>query len=502
VSEYTPPSVPAVLAERAQRLQKFRASAPAEQAQVLAFYRDHPAQFITDWGMTFDPRNVEIGLPASIPFLLFPRQIEFVDWTYERWRCREPGLADKSRDMGVSWLIAAIAVHMWIFYGGTIVAFGSRKEELVDGDPKSLLWKVRYLIAHLPRDFRPAGYDERKHSQKMRITNPVNGSVINGESGDNIGRGARASLYFVDEAAFLEQPDKIEAALSQATNCQIDVSTPNGSGNPFYRKRHSGRVSVFTLHWRDDPRKDAAWYAKQVAELDPIVVAAEIDINYEASVSNAWIDGALVEAAFHRGPADVEAIGLKILGVDAAHFGDDTSVVTYRRGRLVTPQWVFKGQLDGVELAARVIAIADDLGGVDQIVIELDGPGVSCHDQLRQSDKYRSRVKGVHTGARRGSDGKHYNLRAQMWARLKEWLQEEPNVLPRCGELKAELTAMKYAYKDGLLLMEKKSEFKKHVHRSPDRADSLALTFAHMDAAPPRPAFTPHQRHGAASWML
>jgi hypothetical protein len=36
------------------------------------FYRDNPAQFIIDWGMTTDPRNLDYGLPVTIPFLLFP----------------------------------------------------------------------------------------------------------------------------------------------------------------------------------------------------------------------------------------------------------------------------------------------------------------------------------------------------------------------------------------------------------------------------------------------
>lgn len=503
MAAYQPPAVSAILAERAQRLEKLRASTPAEQGAVYAYYRDHPAQFITDWGMTFDPRNAEINLPSSIPFVLFPRQVEFVEWVYDRKRSGEDGVAEKSRDMGASWLTVAIAAHMFLFHAGWVIGFGSRKEEYVDkaGDPKSLFWKLRYFIKHLPPEFRPKGWDERKHAPNMRIMHPDNGSVIVGEAGDNIGRGGRSSVYFVDEFAFIEHADQVDAALSQNSNCKLFISTPNGAGNSFYRKRHAGKLPVFTLHWRDDPRKDDAWYAKQVRELDPVILAQEIEIDYAASVSNAWIDGALVEAAFHRGPADVEAIGLKILGVDAAHFGDDTSVITYRRGRLVTPQWVLRGQIDGVELAERIIKIADDLGGVDQIVIELDGPGVSCFDQLRQSEKYKSKVKGVHTGARR-SDGQHYNLRAQMWARMREWLQEEPNVLPRCGDLKAELTAMQYAYKDGLLLMEKKTEFKKRVHRSPDRADSLALTFAHTDAPPPRAQSVRPHAYGAASWML
>ena len=47
-------------------------------------YRDHPADFISDWGVTFDPRNADIGLPTVIPFVLFNRQREWVDWVIGR----------------------------------------------------------------------------------------------------------------------------------------------------------------------------------------------------------------------------------------------------------------------------------------------------------------------------------------------------------------------------------------------------------------------------------
>ena len=495
------PSVTAILKTRADKLVKLRELSPADLAKIKLHYKNNPVDFINDFGMTSDPRNPEVGLPTSVPFVLFHRQAEFVEWVYDRWQNQERGIAEKSRDMGISWCCVAIAVHMWLFHPETVIGFGSRKEEYVDkgGDPKSLFWKARYFISKLPREFRPQGWDERKHAPSMRISNPENGSVIVGEAGDNIGRGNRASIYFVDEAAFIERDDLVEAALSQSTNCQIDVSTPNGSGNQFYRKAHAGKIKKFTFHWRDDPRKDEAWYAKQVQDLDPIILAQEVEIDYGASVNNAFISGADVEQSFHADPAKVEPVGLKILGVDASHFGDDNSVLTLRCGRVVYPQMVVTGKVDGPDLAQRVVAYADGMGGVDQIVIELDGPGVSCFDQLRRS-KYREKVIGVHTGARR-NDSKHFNLRSLMWARLREWLQEHPNSIPRSGELKAELTAMQYSYRDGLLLMEKKSDFKKRVHRSPDRADSLALTFAANDAPPqPKPKRPAHYR-GPGSWL-
>ena len=64
----------------------------------------------------------------------------------------------------------------------------------------------------------------------MRLLNPANDATIIGEAGDNIGRGGSCSLFFVDEAAYLEHPALIEAALTATTDVRIDISTPcNGS---------------------------------------------------------------------------------------------------------------------------------------------------------------------------------------------------------------------------------------------------------------------------------
>jgi len=90
-------------------------------------------------------------------------------------------------------------------------------------------------------------FDPQKHAPHMRINFPATGASISGEAGDGIGRGDRSSLFFVDESAFLERPELVEASLSQTTNCRIDVSTPHGMANPFAEKRHSGMVKVFTF---------------------------------------------------------------------------------------------------------------------------------------------------------------------------------------------------------------------------------------------------------------
>lgn len=476
----------AVILERIERLKRIRAT-PGMLSGLKDYYKENPADFIDDWGMTFDPRNAEIKLPTTIPFLLFDRQREFIDYVHRKWLNREDGLAEKSRDMGVSWLCVGFAVWMWIFHSGTVVGFGSRKEEYVDdlNDPKSLFWKIRKFIELLPAEFTPAGYTQKKHAPFMTVVNPENGASIVGEAGDNIGRGNRTSIYFKDESAFYQHADLIDAALSQTSNCKIDVSTPNGPGNAFARKRFAGNIEIFSFHWTQDPRKDKDWYEKQKRDLDPVVLAQEVDIDYNASASDIFINGGIVQDAMLLRPADVEAIGGWVVGIDAAHFGDDESVVHFRKGRLNLQQKTYQG-LDGVELANKVEYELDNLlafgGQVAAIFIELDGPGASCHDQLRQG-KYARYVRGTHTGARL-SDDKNYNIRARMWRYAKEYLEQPPVCLPDDTKLKSQLSSIKYKYKDGLLIMQSKKEYKSDFGKSPDRADAFVLTFVDPTVKP------------------
>ena len=184
----------------------------------------------------------------------------------------------------------------------------------------------------------------------------------------------------------------------------------------------------------------------------------------------------MVEAAQQLGVDALEPIGPLILGVDAAHFGNDESVLAPRRGRIAYDQIVF-GQLDGHDLAARIIEWCDRSPvAVALIVIEMDGPGVSCYDTLKRS-RYADFVKGVHTGARQ-ADSKNWNLRAKMYRGYRDWLADGPVRMPACKELKSQSSSLKYGYKDGLLLMASKKDMKAKGFKSPDKSDALALTWA------------------------
>lgn len=373
-----------VFVERLRRLEMIRADVTGERlAWLRAYYRDNPADFINDWGCTSDPRNAEVGLPVVVPFLLFPKQREFCSWFMERWQAREPGLAEKSRDFGLSWLAVSLAATLCLFRDDLVFGFGSRKEDLVDraGDPKSLFWKARKFIDGLPAEF--VG-NNRPKSAHMRIEFPATGSIMAGEAGDNIGRGDRASAYFVDEAAYVERPALIEASLSATTNCRIDISSANGMANPFAVKRHAGKISLFTAHWRDDPRKDDAWYAKQCDELDEVTVAQEIDINYAASTTGIVIPAvwanACVDAHIKLG---IEPTGARTGAYDVADEGPDKNALAVGHGILVerVDEWSGKGS-DIFASVVHAFGLCDEYG-LEAMKYDADGMGADVRGNAR-----------------------------------------------------------------------------------------------------------------------
>lgn len=371
---------------RLERLARIRED-PSVLPGLFRFYREDPAQFIIDWGVTYDPRNVDRDLPALCPFLLFPKQEEWVHWFVERWKAREPGLTDKSREMGLSWLTVALAVTMCLFRDGLSVGFGSRKEEYVDkiGDPKSLLYKARQFTQLLPREFKQ-GWDIRRHAPHMRINFPGTQSIISGEAGDGIGRGDRTSFYIVDESAWLPRPELVEASLSETTNCRHDISTPRGMGNPFARKRFGGKVSVFTLHWRDDPRKDQAWYDKKCHYLDdPVVIAQEIDLDYSASIEGVVIPSAWVQAATDAHlRLGIDPKGIRSLTLDVADRGKDKNAVCGRYGILIEYLQSWSGaDIDIFQSVEKAFDLCD-LFDYHSAIYDADGLGAGVRGDARQ----------------------------------------------------------------------------------------------------------------------
>lgn len=512
--DFKNPNYAEVLAIRSIRLKKLRQNPKLLKAAKI-HYKTHPWDFVSDWGMTFDPRNIEKELPSIVPFVLFPRQREYIEWLFERWTNGERGVNEKSRDFGATWLAVGFSVSMFLFYPGFAAGFGSRKEALVDrkGDPKCIFEKVRLFIDKLPNELRPKGYSNKIHANFMKIINPENNSTITGEAGDDIGRGARMSIYFVDEAAFIQRQESVDSALSQTTNCQIDISTPNGNGNLFYRKRHGGKIPVFTMHWKDDPRKDQAWYDKQVHEQSEATVAQEIDIDYDASIDNVFIPSKWVKASINAHVTlGFDAEGAKVIGQDVADEGEDSNAMCYTHGSVVKDlkEWR-KG--DTSYTAKKSFNYAEDIGA--DIIYDSIGVGAGCKAKYNELNTNRSnqisctgfnaggavaRKKALYKPGKRNGD-MFANIKAQVWWLARDRFQntylaitegKEFNIdemisldknLPLINELVSELSRPQVDYdNNGRVKVESKKDMKKRGIPSTNLADSFIMSIANCQS--------------------
>lgn len=357
--ENWPPDYTAVYAWRMAQLAKFRADKelgpngdPLSLWAAKQYYkkREHRGEFIMHWMDTYDPRVT----PKWMPFVFFPKQMETVEFINALVVDRENGLIEKCRDVGVTWVASAWSVAEWLFEDGTAIGWGSRKEDLVDqaGIPDSIFEKLRLLIGRLPKEFQPRGWNPKKHSTYMKLLNPENKSTIAGEGGDNIGRGGRKSIYFKDESAHYERPEKIEAALGDNTDVQVDISSVNGIGNVFYRRAQAaqvwtpgatmeaGQTRKLVIDWRDHPKKTQEWYdkrkARSVAEGMAHIFAQEVDRDYAASMSDTIIPAEWIKACIDADKRLARlgdwTVGEDVAGLDVADGGIDKNSLAHRKG--------------------------------------------------------------------------------------------------------------------------------------------------------------------------
>lgn len=505
--------------ERRETVRAIINSTETPRETAAAFYGENCARFVRDCCVTYDPRNPARGLPAKMPFIPFPKQNELIDFLLGLTETEDDGLIEKSRDMGATWICAAVSVWLWLYRPGSAVGWGSRKEQLVDklGDPDSIFEKIRMIIRHLPPYCIPEGFSEKKHLSYMKCINPANDSTITGEAGDNIGRGGRSSIYFKDESAHYERPELIEAALGDNTNVQVDISSVNGEGNIFHKKRFSGSVKVFVMDWSDHPGKDAEWYEKRKTKAEAQglkhIFAQEVDRDYAAAVG-----GLFIPAEWARACKDAHKVlgiapsGRRRVGQDVADEGADKNARVAVHGQVVTDidQWA---EGDTGVTTKRTWSFCVDNGYPEFIYDSIGvGAGVKAKtNELAEMPEHKGAnldVWGFSAGAGvtdpdvEFTEGKKNrdmfaNAKAQAWWILRERCHDTfkavvegkpipeaqvlsiPSELPYADELISELSRPKLEQDEaGKIRVEPKRKMKARNIPSPNLADALVMCFA------------------------
>lgn len=488
------------------------------EALAMEIYAQDPVNWINDWCWTYDPRNPAQGLPAYLPMRLFPRQEEWVLWTINRIENGENGWTPKSRGTGVSYCAVDVGAWMWRFRNGVSGSYVSMKEEEVDSknDPDSLFQKIRIVLGHLPQWMLPEGFElGGEHDNHRRIHNPENGNTLTGDIGSNAGRGGRKTFTFIDEAAHVANLGSARRALYNATDCLIEISTPNGTGEPFYQSVQEGGEQVFWFPWSDVPWYTDEWYAKMREKYrragDMAGFAQEVDMNFAASIDGLVIEPEWVEAARKWRPSEDYEPDEHAYGFDVADGGADSSVLTHRHGIVIKRLYTRKeGGTTKTARWARGVVEANhaEVKAID-VVYDADGIGASIGDAWAE-DEQPPKFKGVafNGGAsptkmrwpnKKSSKDRFINLKAETWWLVRErfrktyerWLfdnemeggEHHPDDECICLEhapkdLVLQLSQPRYEYKaKNKIAIESKDSLAKRGIKSPDYADSLVMSF-------------------------
>ena len=477
------------------------------QKQLMRRYRDDPVAWTNDFTWTRDPRWVGIeGMTSDWPFYMFPAQERLMLWLHEVQAQMTDGIIPKPRDMGGTEVIIKDFVHDWLFHPGTELGVGSLTEPYVRrGPPKALMTKVEYTINNLPLWMLPEGYDPNKHFMAMRVMNPENGSVIEGEIGKEIGRGDRKSRYMLDEAGFLPWPEATEAALSGTSRVSYWLSTipPTGKQSHFGRKALSGTIPVFQWTWRDDPRKTDVWYKQMCKKYahNPGLIAREVDMAWEVATEHLLMPPQWLKYCVDN---KIAAVGPCQAGFDPAGERAE-NVLAFRVGPVVVD---VDGWHDESPTFAAIKAIRKaEVRGADIFLYDESGLGQGIGGTYANLDplphvEYSPFVSSMSASSHCYADEplvpaklRFKNLRAEAyWAlRMRCYLTFERFArgvlhpdhvlisLPPDSLLIEQMSAIQYHHtRTGHVIIDSKRET---AGLSPDRADAVMMAFANPEAA-------------------
>lgn len=345
---------------------------------------------------------------------------------------------------------------------------------------KAIAWSI---LKHATAPLVLAGHLEVNEGE-LYLRFRHNGAVIRLFGADNPEalRGMRLDGVVLDEVAQIAPnvwEEILQPALSDRRGWAMFIGTPHGVNlfsQLFYKAETGG--DWFAGRWTvyDTQAIDPSEVERLRRDMSEQAFAREYLCDFAAAGDDQLISLTDVETAAQRRYTDADTqFAPKIVGVDAARFGDDRSVIARRHGLVALEPLVYRG-LDNMELAARVLHVMEDFKP-DAVFVD-SGGGAGVIDRLRQLGR---NVIEVPFGGKATQERTYLNRRTEMWCEMADWIRAGGQI-PNRITLKQELATPVYWYDPhGRKVLEPKEKIKERLQggASPDEADGLALTFAH-----------------------
>lgn len=424
----------------------------------------------------------------------------------------------KGRQQGISTYISGRYFHKVLVIPGTQAFILTHMGDAT----RSLFAMTKRYNNNLPPGLIPLPYKDNENQLLFKINNIEAGYRVGTAGSKEIGRSMTNQLMHLSEYAFYENHIEIKRGIEQtvadiAGTEKIKESTANGIANAFYldwqdaKEGKSDYINIFVpWYWQDEYTRSAegmelteeekdwmmlyaqdgltarhlAWRRNKLADFDGDYsqkckgFSQEYPFTDEEAFLNSITDTFItVEPVQRARKIEVDSESALLIGVDPARGGNDKSAITRRRGRKAFKCEAFQG-LDTMQLVGKIKHIIDT-ESPHKVFIDCIGIGAGVVDRLHEMG-YEC-VVGVNVARAANNSDQFLNLRAELWHEMREWLnQDMPVQIPDDPELQKELCGLGYDYNSsGRLVIESKKDARKRGMNSPDKADSLMLTFAY-----------------------
>jgi len=383
----------------------------------------------------------------------------------------------------------------------------------------SIFQMTKRYSENLPREIFP---NPDKNNENTLMYNKLDSGYRVGTAGNaEIGRSMTNQYLHLSEYAFYKDPSRISLGLLQtvadiAGTEIIKESTANGQNNDFYAewqaaKNGSSRYQAIFVPWYwqdeyyvedknfvpDEQEKEwlekfganglktghLAWRRLKIQDFkgDYEQKCRKFRQEYPftdeeaflSSITDTFINAECVQKARKT---KIDSKSSLVIGIDPARKGDDRTAIIRRKGRKAYNLETFYN-IDTMVLAGNIKRIIEK-EQPKRVMIDAIGIGAGVVDRLHELG-YTHIVQGVNVAIRAEEFEKYKNCRAELWDRMREWLQQEMEVeIPDSDELQTDLCGLGYKYDSSdKLQIESKDDAKKRGLLSPDTSDALMLTF-------------------------
>jgi hypothetical protein len=252
-------------------------------------------------------------IKGRVLFHLFPFQAD----TLQDIRDNRFSIINKSRQLGISTLVAGYSLWIMLFHKDKTVLCIATKQETAKG----MVEKVQFMYNNLPSWLK--GNQKPETNNKLSLKLPNNSQIVATSAASDAGRSYAVSLLIVDEAAFIEGIDKIYTSIKPTIATGggiIALSSPNGVGNWFHKMYTEAEIGkndfkAIKLPWNLHPDRvapvDEGWEQRERSNMSPREFAQEYDCDFLGS-GNTVVDSEILgfyEQTYIQDPIEKRLMG-------------------------------------------------------------------------------------------------------------------------------------------------------------------------------------------------